>query len=131
MMVTNFGMSSVLGPMEYKRRYENLSSETRAMIESEVQKTLKGSYEDVRKILTEKRKELDLLAQALVKYETLDLSEVQRVIKGESLPGRVESPGGPLVVPIPDEALQPPGLVGVARPQPPEEESPVPPTAAA
>ncbi|GFP58333.1 mitochondrial inner membrane i-AAA protease supercomplex subunit YME1 [Trichoderma asperellum] len=66
MMVTNFGMSNALGPVEYGRRYENLSSETKALIEGEVQKSLRKSYEDVRKLLTEKRKELDLLAQALV-----------------------------------------------------------------
>lgn len=127
MMVTMFGMSHALGPVEYGRRYENLSSETRASIESEVKNTLKKSYEDVRSLLTEKRKELDLLAQALVKYETLDKAEVEKVIRGESLPERVVVPKGPLMIPIPDESRQPPGL-GVGQPQPPE--SPAPPATA-
>ncbi|OAQ61016.1 ATP-dependent metallopeptidase HflB [Pochonia chlamydosporia 170] len=126
MMITNFGMSNALGPVEYGRRYENLSSETRAIIEGEVQKTLKKSYEDVRKLLTEKRKELDLLAQALVQYETLDKKEVEMVIRGEKLPGRSIVPKGPLVLPIPSDTPQPPGLGNVPHPQPPESEAPPP-----
>lgn len=128
MMVTLFGMSSALGPVEYGRRYENLSSETRAMIESEVQKSMKKSYEDVRELLTEKRKELDLLAEALVQYETLDREEVEMVIRGEKLPGRSIVPKGPMMLPIPEEAPQPPGLGGVAHPDPPE--APAPPASA-
>lgn len=124
MMVTLFGMSSALGPVEYGRRYENLSSETRAMIESEVQKSMKKSYEEVRQLLTEKRKELDLLAEALVQYETLDREEVEMVIRGEKLPGRSIVPKGPMVLPIPEETPQPPGLGGVAQPDPPQEPAP-------
>ncbi|RDA94130.1 hypothetical protein CP533_6628 [Ophiocordyceps camponoti-saundersi (nom. inval.)] len=124
MMITNLGMSNNLGPVEYGRRYENLSSETRAKIEVEVQKTLKKSYEDVRRVLTERRKELDLLAQALVQYETLDKTEVERVIRGEKLTERTAVPKGPLVVPLPDQTPQPPGLSGVPQPEPPETPAP-------
>ncbi|KAG6010867.1 hypothetical protein E4U21_002535 [Claviceps maximensis] len=124
MMVTNFGMSSALGPVEYGRRYENLSSETRSLIEQEVQKNLKNSYEQVRALLTEKRKELDLLAQALVQYETLDKKEVELVIRGEKLPGRTIMPKGPLILPIPSDLPQPPGLGTV--PHPPESDAPPP-----
>ncbi|KAF5657895.1 atp-dependent metalloprotease [Fusarium heterosporum] len=129
MMVTLFGMSSVLGPVEYGRRYENLSSETKATIEGEVQKTIQKSYDDVRKLLTDKRGELDLLAKALVKYETLDKSEVEKVIRGENLPGRAVAPKGPMKMPIPQESPTPPGLGGVSHPHPPE--TPAPPAAAA
>ncbi|KAG5979602.1 hypothetical protein E4U55_004981 [Claviceps digitariae] len=125
-MVANYGMSSLLGPVEYGRRYENLSSETRSMIEQEVQKTLKHSYEEVRTLLTQKRKELDLLAQALVKYETLNKKEVELVIRGEKLPGRTILPKRPLVLPIPSEAPQSPGLGNVPHPQPSEPEVPPP-----
>ncbi|ODA80999.1 hypothetical protein RJ55_03959 [Drechmeria coniospora] len=124
MMVTVFGMSDALGPVEYGRRYENLSSETRSVIEGEVQKSMKKSYEDVRKLLTEKRKELDLLAEALVQYETLDKSEVEKVIRGEKLEGRNIVPRGPLVLPIPDEVPHAPGLGGLPHPHPPESSAP-------
>lgn len=128
MMVTLFGMSSVLGPVEYGRRYENLSSTTKAAIEGEVQKTIRKSYEDVRTLLTDKRRELDLLAKALVQYETLDKSEVEKVIRGESLPGRIIAPKGPMKLPMPQQSPTPPGLGGVPQPHPPE--SPAPPAAA-
>ncbi|PHH69414.1 hypothetical protein CDD82_7779 [Ophiocordyceps australis] len=118
-MVANFGMSNALGPVEYGRRYESLSSETKAKIEEEVMRTLKRLYEDVRQILTEKRKELDLLAQALVQYETLDKAEVELVIRGEKLPGRRLMSKGPLVLPRPEGTPQPPGLSDVPHPQPP------------
>lgn len=127
-MVAKFGMSEALGPVEYGKRYEHLSSDTRFRIESEVQTTLKKSYQDVKTLLTEKRKELDLLAQALVKYETLDKSEVEKVIRGESLPKRLIVPKGPIMIPIPADAPDPP-FGGVGQPHPPEE--PVPPPVAA
>ena len=82
-MVAALGMSSKLGHMDYASRYKTLSSETKALIEAEVQRVLDESYERCRKLLIEHRKELDLLAQALVEYETLDKSEVEKVIRGE------------------------------------------------
>ncbi|KAK2066164.1 ATP-dependent metallopeptidase HflB [Colletotrichum caudatum] len=98
-MVALYGMSAKLGPVEYGERYDKLSGETKALIESEVQRTLTESYEKVRVLLTEKRKELDLLAKALVEYETLDKNEVEKVIRGEKLPGRTPMPKGPMKVP--------------------------------
>ncbi|KAH7320979.1 intermembrane space AAA protease IAP-1 [Stachybotrys elegans] len=115
MMVGSFGMSNILGPMEFRRRYDQLSSETRSQVEAEVQKTLKKSYEEVRVILTARRKELDLLAQALVQYETLDKSEVEKVIRGEKLEGRAIIPKGPMVVPVPVDADEPPHLGGITQ----------------
>lgn len=124
-MVAKFGMSTVLGPVEYGKRYEHLSSDTRSKIETEVQTTLKKSYSDVKELLTLKRKELDLLAQALVKYETLDKSEVERVIRGESLPDRPIMSSGPMLMPLPADAPEPP-LGGVHQPQPSDTEAPPP-----
>lgn len=126
-MVAKFGMSK-LGPVEFGKRYEHLSSDTRSKVETEVSATLKKSYEEVKQLLTERRKELDLLAQALVKYETLDKAEVEKVIRGENLPGRVIVPKGPMLMPIPADAPEPP-FGGVGEPHPPE--APVPPPTAA
>ncbi|KAK2019022.1 ATP-dependent metallopeptidase HflB [Colletotrichum eremochloae] len=123
-MVALYGMSAKLGPVEYGERYDQLSGETKALIESEVQRTLTESYEKVRELLTEKRKELDLLAKALVEYETLDKNEVEKVIRGEKLPGRSPMPKGPMKVPAGAAAN-----LGQAFPPPPEagEDSTVPP----
>lgn len=106
-MVAQYGMSEKLGPVEYGKRYNTLSSETRALIESEVQRTIIEAQENVRELLNTKRKELDLLARALVEYETLDVKEVEKVIRGEKLIDRTPVPKGPLVVPA-KGALPPP-----------------------
>lgn len=98
-MVAGLGMSSKLGNMEYRSRYDTLSSETKAQVESEVQRTLNEAYERARKLLTDHRKELDLLAKALVEYETLSKEEVEKVIRGEKLTGRIAVPKGPMTVP--------------------------------
>lgn len=100
-MVAYFGMGSGLAPMDFGSRYDTLSPATRAQVENEVQRLLKVAYERTRDKLTEKRKELDLLAQALVDYETLDRAEVEKVIRGESLPDRIKMPRtGTMTVPI-------------------------------
>lgn len=106
-MVAQLGMSEKLGPVEYLRKYNQLSSETRAMVESEVKRVLDESYERARNLLTNKRKELDFLAKALVEYETLDKKEVERVIRGEKLKDRISVPPGPMSVPKPSDTLEP------------------------
>lgn len=98
-MVASLGMSSKLGNMEYRSRYDSLSSETRAQVESEVQRTLNEAYERARKLLMDHRKELDLLAKALVEYETLSKEEVEKVIRGERLHNRIAVPKGPMTIP--------------------------------
>lgn len=106
-------MSEKLGPVEYGKRYKSLSGETRALIESEVQRTITEAQENVRSLLNSKRTELDLLAKALVEYETLDVKEVEKVIKGEKLLDRKPVPKGPMVVPskgVMPPPIAPPGL---------------------
>ncbi|EFX06634.1 intermembrane space aaa protease iap-1 [Grosmannia clavigera kw1407] len=100
-MVTQLGMSERVGPVQMWNRYDKLSSETKAVIESEVQKTLTDAYERSRRLLQSKRKELDLLAAALLRYETLDKDEVLKVISGQKLTGRIAVPEGPMLVPKP------------------------------
>lgn len=112
-MVASFGMGRGLAPMDFSSRYEHLSPATRAKVENEVQRLLTEAYDRTKERLQEKRKELDLLAQALVDYETLDKAEVLKVIKGEALPDRIKMPrDGKMAVPItpnPIDALPPIG----------------------
>ncbi|KAI0198854.1 peptidase family M41-domain-containing protein [Astrocystis sublimbata] len=123
-MVASLGMSSILGNMEYGSRYDTLSSETKALVEAEVRRTVNEAYERARKLLTEHRKELDLLAKALVDYETLNKEEVEKVIKGLPLPDRIIVPKGPMTVPSTIKAT-PPGET--PDPVPGSSESPPPP----
>lgn len=106
-MVAYFGMGRNLAPMDFGSRYDHLSPATRAQVENEVQRLLNEAYSRTRDKLKEKRKELDLLAQALVDYETLDKEEVKKVIRGESLPDRMKMPrDGTMTIPIPQDPME-------------------------
>lgn len=117
-------MSNKLAPMNYIKNYDNLSSETRAIVEAEVQRVLLRSADEVREMLGARRKELDLLAHALVEFETLDKREVEMVIRGESLGDRVRGDPGRMAVPVERPGGGGAGVVPVPEQQPP------PPTAA-
>lgn len=107
-MVASFGMGGrELAPMDFGSRYSQLSSATKELVEKEVQKLLTVSYDRTRELLRLRRKELDLLAQALVDYETLDKEEVLKVIKGENLTDRIKMPrSGQMTIPRPPNPLE-------------------------
>lgn len=58
---------------------------TKKQIDSEVNGLLDESYKRAMNILKTHRKELDLLAEALLNYETLDGDEVKTIIEGKSI----------------------------------------------
>lgn len=90
-MVKDFGMSEKIG-MRVVRDDESQGSQlvvngfsdaTSELVESEIGRLLEESKERVREILTKHSNELKLLAEALLKYETLDAAEVKLVIEGK------------------------------------------------
>jgi len=120
-MVTRYGMSKTIGPVRLDDRYRYLSSEARAMVDSEVQRLLSDAYEEVRAVLTARRRDLDLLANALVQYETLDRQEIDKVLRGEKLDRPIIS-GNKIVVPIPavlDSGVTDTGPTGPTHPPTP------------
>ena len=129
-MVTQAGMSELLGNMDLSSNYARLSSETKQKIEDEVRRMIDESYARAKKLLTENRSKLDLLAAALVEYETLDRKEMEQVVRCEKLPKRESSdPAAPMVLP-PDVktalGLVPPVPTGDASSAPPVEGAPRP-----
>lgn len=84
LMVTRFGMSDKLGVMTYGD-VSTQSPETQAAIEQEVRVLLKDSYDRAKHILKTYSKEHKTLADALLRYETLDAKEIQMVLEGKSL----------------------------------------------
>jgi ATP-dependent metalloprotease len=99
-MVTRYGFSPKLGSIDYGSNYDQVSPETKRVIDNEVRRLVEEAKERARKLLTEKRVELDRLATALVQYETLDKEEIIKVIKGETLPGRLKAmPDTPIKLP--------------------------------
>ncbi|KAH7083162.1 P-loop containing nucleoside triphosphate hydrolase protein, partial [Paraphoma chrysanthemicola] len=99
-MVTACGFSDVLGNVDFKSNYEMVSPETKRLIDNEVRRLIDEAKASARDLLRSKRPELDLLANALVQYETLDKEEILKVIKGEKLPDRLMAmPDAPIKIP--------------------------------
>ncbi|MFT3972442.1 MAG: ATP-dependent zinc metalloprotease FtsH [Amaricoccus sp.] len=94
-MVTKFGMSPALGNIDYANEQfsylgpqggaVNAGPDTQEMIDQEVRKLVDEGYETAKRILTEKRDDLDRLANGLLEYETLTGKEITRVIHGQPL----------------------------------------------
>ena len=61
------------------------SESTQQVIDEEVKKMIDALEIDVRKTLEEHRQRIEAVARALMKYETLDGSEVTRIMQGETL----------------------------------------------
>jgi cell division protease FtsH len=122
-MVTQWGYSDALGTVSYGdnqeevflghsvARTQNVSEETARLIDSEVKRLVQEGLDEARRILTEKKDDLETLAQALLEYETLSGDEISGVLKGVK-PKRDEAetrrPGGPSsavpISPRPDPA---------------------------
>lgn len=94
-MVTQFGYAEELGYVDYANEQQsylgsygggtNHSAATQKVIDDKVKELVDQGYETAKRILTEKRDDLERLAQGLLEYETLTGSEITRVIAGEPL----------------------------------------------
>ena len=63
----------------------NAGPDTHELIDAEVRALVDEGYETAKRILTEKRDDLDRLANGLLEYETLTGKEITRVINGQPL----------------------------------------------
>ncbi len=102
-MVTQFGYAEELGFVDYANEQQsylgsygggtNHSAATQKIIDDKVKALVDEGYETAKRILTEKRDDLERLAQGLLEYETLTGVEIQKVINGEPL-NRGDDSGG-------------------------------------
>jgi len=81
-MVTKYGMSTEVGPVShnYFDNGRSMSSETRLLIEKEVKNLLERAYNNAKIILTIHEKELDVLAKALLKHQTLTGRQIKDLL---------------------------------------------------
>ena len=95
-MISTWGMSEVLGLVSYSTESrlvesyglpaeKEYSDKTAQEIDQEIKALTGEAYKKARILLEEKRDNLHDVAQALLKYETLDADEVMTIIKGEKL----------------------------------------------
>jgi len=100
-MVTEYGMSEKLGPLQFGQAQggqvflgrdlhneQNYSDAIAHEIDMEIQRFIKESYERARQILTENREKLELVAQTLLEVETLDAAQISSLVETGKLPER-------------------------------------------
>ncbi len=92
-MVTQWGMSEALGPIQYEEQQESylgyggpqrraMAGETAQLIDAEIRKLVDGGYEQAKRLLKKHIKHLHALANALLEFETLTGDEIKQLIDG-------------------------------------------------
>jgi cell division protease FtsH len=87
-MVTQWGLSSKMGPMLYAEeegevflgrsmsKAKNMSDDTARAIDAEIKAIIDRNYERAEKILTDNRDILEAMKDCLMKYETIDAKQI-------------------------------------------------------
>ena len=94
-MVTKWGLSEKLGPLMYAEeegevflgrsmgsQNSNVSGETAKQIDEEVRRIIDECYATAKQLLVENRGKLDAMAEALMKYETIDAEQIEDIMSG-------------------------------------------------
>ncbi len=93
-MVTKWGLSDKMGPLAYSEedgevflghsvtRHKTLSDETAHAIDEEVRRIVDNNYDRAQSMLEENMDKLHLMADALIKYETLDNEQIDDIMEG-------------------------------------------------
>ena len=95
-MVTKWGLSERLGPLTYSEeeqevflghsvtQHKNVSDETAHLIDEEVRNVIDRNYQRARKLLDGNMDKLHAMADALIKYETIDSDQIDDIMAGRS-----------------------------------------------
>ncbi|WP_339672085.1 ATP-dependent zinc metalloprotease FtsH [Dasania marina] len=93
-MVTKWGLSDKLGPLMYEDAQDevylgkpggsssHVSGNTRNEIDTEVRRIIDDCYAQAEQILAGNRDKLDLMAEALMQYETIDAGQIDIIMEG-------------------------------------------------
>ena len=94
-MVTKWGLSDKLGPLAYSEesgevflgrsvtQHKTMSDRTARAIDEEVRAIITRNYRRARKILTDNLDKLHCMAEALIKYETIDGDQISDIMEGQ------------------------------------------------
>ena len=107
-MVTKWGMSDKLGPLQYEASQEGYlgmgqttrtmaGAETNRLIDEEIKGLVEGAHGRARQLLTDHEDQLHLLAQAMLEYETLTGEEIRTLLDTGKI-DRPDAPSGPVPV---------------------------------
>ena len=113
-MVTKWGLSEKLGPLTYSEdegevflgrsvtEHKNVSDQTAHAIDEEIRAIIDDNYQRAKQILVDNEKQLHLMAEALIKYETIDEGQIRDIMEGREPRPPVDW----------DDTGRPPGLQG-------------------
>ena len=96
-MVTEWGMSESLGPMTFGKKNDevflgreiqsqrNYSEVTARMIDEEIAKIIRNAQKKSEEILNENQELLHSMAKSLLKHETIDAKDIQKLLDGKKI----------------------------------------------
>jgi cell division protease FtsH len=137
-MVCQYGMSDRLGMVQYGSddeyvflgrelaRAKAYSESTASEIDEEIRRIIDEGYRTAKEIIRNNRDRLELIANALLEYETLDRAQVEEIVKtGKFTPPSPKAQsatvlGAPAGTPLPETPPKPasPKLPGLGAPAP-------------
>jgi cell division protease FtsH len=95
-MVTKWGLSDKLGPLTYSEddgevflgrqvtQHKQVSDETAHTIDEEIRHLIDVNYKRAKEILETNLDKLHVMAEALVKYETIDETQIKDIMNGKA-----------------------------------------------
>jgi cell division protease FtsH len=95
-MVTKWGLSERLGPLAYSEdegevflgrsvtQHKHMSDDTAHAIDEEIRAMIENNYQRAEKLLTDNMEKLHKMAEALVKYETIDEKQIADIMAGRT-----------------------------------------------
>ena len=119
-MVTKWGLSDAMGPLMYDEGGEEvflgrsaaqpskaMSDETALAIDKEVRSIIDECYEKARNLLEEHRSKMDMMAEALMQYETIDAEQIDAIMEDRKPNPPSDWSDGPSDSPSDPEASSP------------------------
>jgi cell division protease FtsH len=94
-MATKWGLSSALGPLAYSEdegevflgrsvtQHKQMSDETAKKIDEEIRRIIETAHDKARQLLEDNNAVLHMMAEALLKYETIDSHQIDQLMKGK------------------------------------------------
>jgi cell division protease FtsH len=93
-MVTRWGLTDALGPLTYTEdedevflgrsvtQHKLMSDDTARRIDAEVRVIIEAAHNTAHELITSNREKLEVMAEALMRYETIDQGQIDQIMEG-------------------------------------------------
>ena len=93
-IVTRWGLTDALGPLTYSEdegevflgrsvtQHKHISDETAKLIDDEIRNIINSAHATAHDLITANRDKLELMTEALMKYETIDEAQIDQIMEG-------------------------------------------------